>query len=369
MPKRYAKGKFAVGECARSGRKMLLKDMVSDGYYPSLVVDPAWYEGKHPQESLPEIEDPVSLWRPAPERDLSGATVRFRPGDGLFNGFAIRCLTIDAVDNVPLFEDASAYGSTEDELASNPEPGGGNFRFDVFWKPDGLRAFTCRGLSFEIAQNDVSPAWDVQSSWTNRVLTPNFANIRSIWWSPDGTRLSVCTRVPSFAFNIKVFDQSATPWDLTVLGAETNKTLGPGVSGGPADHIWSADGLTCWVHYQSNPPTIDILEYATLIPFDPTGLGPATVARFNVHPDAGTGLRTITFSTDGSFMYGMVLQVLVSWELSTAFDITTMANFTTGPSITAGNLGIPRGISQRPDNTDIFIEGDQNQRRVAWFRI
>lgn len=54
---------------------MLLKDMVSDGYYPSLVVDPAWYEGKHPQESLPEIEDPVALWRPAPERDLVGSTV------------------------------------------------------------------------------------------------------------------------------------------------------------------------------------------------------------------------------------------------------------------------------------------------------
>lgn len=90
MPKRYARGRYAVGECARSGRKMLLKNMVSDGYYPSLIVDPAWYEGKHPQESLPEIEDPVALWRPAPERDLVGATVDFgAPGvgtDGILGG-------------------------------------------------------------------------------------------------------------------------------------------------------------------------------------------------------------------------------------------------------------------------------------------
>ena len=94
MPKRYAKGKFAVGECARSGRKMLLKEMVSDGYYPSLVVDPAWYEGKHPQESLPEIEDPVALWRPAPERDLVSST--FRPDRGLlFFGFALGSPTLD----------------------------------------------------------------------------------------------------------------------------------------------------------------------------------------------------------------------------------------------------------------------------------
>lgn len=64
--------------------------MTSDGYYPSLIVDPAWYEGKHPQESLPEIEDPVALWRPAPERDLVGATVDFgAPGvgtDGIVGG-------------------------------------------------------------------------------------------------------------------------------------------------------------------------------------------------------------------------------------------------------------------------------------------
>ena len=345
---------------------MMLKDMVSDGYYPSLVVDPAWYEGKHPQESLPEIEDPVSLWRPAPERDLSGATLRFRPGDGLFTGFAIRCLTIDAVDNIFDAEDASEYGATEDELANNPETTAGGFRLDIFWKPDGTRVFTAR-QGAEVAQQDVTIPWDIQNPWPNRVATPNFSNLRTVWWSPDGTRLSVCTRVPSFAFNIKVFDQSATPWDLTVLGAETNKTLGPGVSGGPADHIWSADGLTCWVHYQSNAP-IEILEYATAIAFDPTGLGPATVQRFDIFPDAGTGVRTITFSTDGTVMYAMNLQVLVSWDLSVAFDITTMANYTTGPSILAGSLGIPRGLNYRADNGDIFVEGDQNQRRVAWFR-
>lgn len=65
---RYAKGKYALGECARSGRKMLLKNMVADGYYPNLIVDPAWREEKHPQEYLPMVEDPVGLYRPSPER-------------------------------------------------------------------------------------------------------------------------------------------------------------------------------------------------------------------------------------------------------------------------------------------------------------
>jgi hypothetical protein len=120
MPKRYAKGKFAVGECARSGRKMLLKDMVSDGYYPSLVVDPAWYEGKHPQESLPEIEDPVALWRPAPERDQVNST--FRPDRGLlFFGFALGSPTLDAVSLPPPVIPSSTHEYNMD-ATSSPEP-------------------------------------------------------------------------------------------------------------------------------------------------------------------------------------------------------------------------------------------------------
>jgi hypothetical protein len=50
--------------------------MIADGYYPNLIVDPEWYEPKHPQESLPSVRDPTSLFRPAPERDQIGAVIR-----------------------------------------------------------------------------------------------------------------------------------------------------------------------------------------------------------------------------------------------------------------------------------------------------
>ena len=257
---------------------------------------------------------------------------------------------------------ATAFVVSEDV----PSPGGaGTFRLDAFWKPDGTRCFTCRGLNFEVAQNDVSPAWGIQpGNWTNFVTTANFSNIRSIWWSPDGTKLSVCTRVPSAAFNIKVHDQSATPFDLTVLGASTNKTIGV-QSGGPSDHIWSADGKTLWQVYDGT--LRQIIRFTALVSFDPTTLG-AAVDNFDMLPDIGTDGRTFAFSTDGTVMYGMDGQVLVSWDLSIPFDITTMANFQTGPSIPAA-LGSPRGLTVRPDNTDIFVTGDQNQRRAAWFRI
>ena len=46
---------------------MLLRDMVYDGEIPRLLVDPAWFEPRHPQEYLPETLDAIALRKPAPE--------------------------------------------------------------------------------------------------------------------------------------------------------------------------------------------------------------------------------------------------------------------------------------------------------------
>lgn len=67
MAQKYARGTRAWGICGRGGHKLLLKDMVFDERYPNLRVDPDWFEGKHPQELLPKVEDPIALYRPAPE--------------------------------------------------------------------------------------------------------------------------------------------------------------------------------------------------------------------------------------------------------------------------------------------------------------
>lgn len=67
MGRKYAKGKHALAECQRSGMKMAYRDLVEDGHIPGLLVHPDWYEPKHPQETVPDMNDPVALYRPAPE--------------------------------------------------------------------------------------------------------------------------------------------------------------------------------------------------------------------------------------------------------------------------------------------------------------
>jgi hypothetical protein len=46
---------------------MRYRDLVEDGHVPGLLVHPDWWEPKHPQEIPVEIDDPVALYRPAPE--------------------------------------------------------------------------------------------------------------------------------------------------------------------------------------------------------------------------------------------------------------------------------------------------------------
>lgn len=67
MGRQYARGERAWGICGRSGRKMLLRDMIFDGRFPNMRVDPDWYEARHPLETLPMVDDPVALYRPSPE--------------------------------------------------------------------------------------------------------------------------------------------------------------------------------------------------------------------------------------------------------------------------------------------------------------
>lgn len=67
MSRKYASGAKAWGICGRSGQRMLLKDMIFDGRFPAMRVHPSWWEPKDPLEYAPKLEDPIALWRPAPE--------------------------------------------------------------------------------------------------------------------------------------------------------------------------------------------------------------------------------------------------------------------------------------------------------------
>ena len=70
---KYADGALAWGECRRSGKRVLRRDMVEDDQIPGMLVARDWYEPRHPQEFPISVTDPEALWKPSPE-NVSGET-------------------------------------------------------------------------------------------------------------------------------------------------------------------------------------------------------------------------------------------------------------------------------------------------------
>jgi len=66
---KWARGRRAWGEDARSGKRLLRKDMIEDGYVPGLLVAPDEYDPPHPQDKPVKVSDAMAIRRPAPRRD------------------------------------------------------------------------------------------------------------------------------------------------------------------------------------------------------------------------------------------------------------------------------------------------------------
>ena len=66
---RYARGDKAWAHCERCGDKVLLKQLKYDGQYPDLQVCLDCWDEKHPQEWLPGVFDPVTLYDPTFDLD------------------------------------------------------------------------------------------------------------------------------------------------------------------------------------------------------------------------------------------------------------------------------------------------------------
>lgn len=77
MARRGLIGQGVIGYCARSGKKMLLSEMVEDGYYPGLLVDPEWRDAEHPLDTPTIFVDETVVDRPAPRNYAENQTIYF----------------------------------------------------------------------------------------------------------------------------------------------------------------------------------------------------------------------------------------------------------------------------------------------------
>ena len=76
---KYAKGRHALGICERCSVKTLLRLLRYDGYYNDLLVCKDCWDPYHPQERLPDVTDPVSLFDPTGDPDKAQASIAVIP--------------------------------------------------------------------------------------------------------------------------------------------------------------------------------------------------------------------------------------------------------------------------------------------------
>lgn len=256
-------------------------------------------------------------------------------------------------------------------VGGNPEPVSGLTRYAWKFKPDGSRAWTWRTGSdpFSFRQYDISPAWSLlNTDWsTSSTIFIGGGNARDFEWSPDGTVLITSQRWFSSFYRLVAYDQSATPYDSTVLGAAVTYTnMPPGVFG----IEFKPDGTEITIEHQAG-----LMQTRSLtIPFDITSIVAAPIAIFDSTVDAGSRSQaTFAFSADGTKLYSITsTNLLCEWTLSTPYDISTAGSFVTGvnvngnPAITT--MSIPRGLFVRPSTGDLYLERDQGSpQRVKIF--
>ncbi len=389
-----------MGECARSGRKMMLKDMVSDGYYPSLIVDPEWYEGKHPQESLPEIEDPVALWRPAPERDLVGATIDFgAPGvgtDGIVGGgtgagsdvsqaafaggtlpwgFGVGSVGFSIAPHInTVFNDPSNWtliqkwntnsGDMTNIAGAMLAPANHGFG----WSYDGLKFSICNVLTNQMFTFSCSTAFDPDTADATPDATRSEVNPGAMQFNDDGSRVYVVTIAGNEI-------EAITCLDFVIGLAADESTLSKtdvGFAGDDGGFVISVDDVN--VYWEGEISNQTNLKKITL---DPAGdLDSFTVnATEDVEPPLTStsyiieGLSVLSLDS-GNFYRASVGSVRLV-TMSTPGDISTISYGATVDI--SSNLSLGFTVTRvwiNPNNTaEVWVGGsDSNGIQLAQIR-
>lgn len=114
MSEKYAVGSRAFGMCARSNRKMLLRDMVRDPL-TGLPVDPDWAEPPLQRPPM-DITDGVVLQDPAPDLDQIGTVIVISALYDIPRDMPMRALAMKYELGKPTIKATLRYLATEDGI-------------------------------------------------------------------------------------------------------------------------------------------------------------------------------------------------------------------------------------------------------------
>ena len=213
---------------------------------------------------------------------------------------------------------------------------------DVYWKPDGEKAYVIDGTNENIVEFTASIPYDettiVETGMFDILDLDN--NIRGIDFNDAGT---LCWLIGTSQDDVHQLN-FGTGWDIsTISDPEINRGIG-GTNANPQSVRFSKDGFILYVSDTSGK----VFAYNVTTPFDISTL--TTSPSFNVDfTSTAPNVGKVLFSTDEKYLYllSRTNDNVVRYLLQTPGDITTAVFLDSFDDLMETN---PLGIHIRRDN-------------------
>ena len=226
----------------------------------------------------------------------------------------------------------------------------------IYIKPDGTKLYANDGTFEGVLQYSMSTAWDLSTlsydSVSFSVATQTGTRPQSLSFKTDGTKFYVVS-----TGNDTVFQYSlSTAWDLSTASYDS-------VSFSVASQVTDPYGLTFKYDgtkmYISDLGNDFIYQYTLSTAWD---LSTASYDSVSLDVSSYANISTIIFSPDGSQLIASSVtnQSIVSWSLSTAWDVSTATFESEFSDLVESN---PRGLYWKDDGTKLYVS-DNNVDKI-----
>lgn len=218
----------------------------------------------------------------------------------------------------------------------------------------GTKLYAVRRTGASLYEYDLSTAWDIGS----------LTFIRGIGFAPDSEPQDVSLRPDGGRIFVTGAQQNAihqatlsTPWNLSTFTGATSLTV-TSQDGTPVAHAFSQDGTRLFLLGRDNSA---VFAYTLSTAWDVT-TGAYDSVSFSVASQV-TVEEGLAFSPNGYQMFVVCsgTDTVYQYNLTAPWDIST-ASYSTNSLDVSGQDTTPSEIIFRPDRTQFYVSGEQNNR-------
>ena len=260
----------------------------------------------------------------------------------------------------------------------------GTSAMDLRFNSDGTKLFSMRNTG-QILTYNLSTPWDIStgSYSSSETWVTGYTNVWGFSFANNGTKILIS--------NYGAQPDELVMYDTGSITAFSSSDVGKKVVGNSGSAIITAtsgtyqsitpfadtSAISSWQLFgaqgKSDGSGIELSGYSTqadiVFPTGASGSGASMVYSNNVSPttSALNNLRNVVFNNEGTIALVMTSGNIQRWNLSTAFDLSTMTE-ASGDNFSSQLNTTQYGLAVSPDGTKLFV-GDHGSDLIKQFTL